>query len=77
VQENINYTYSTDEDFTNLLKEQGYVQVGYYNLSALETQKVDLTDYAKKEQFVTLTQEEYDALETKSVNTYYFIIEEE
>ena len=77
MKENINYTYSTDEDFTNSLKEQGYVQVGYYNLSALETQKVDLTDYAKKEQFVTLAQEEYDALETKSANTYYFIPEEE
>ena len=43
----------------------------------LETEKPDLTDYAKTEQFVTLTQEEYDALETKSANTYYFIPEEE
>lgn len=43
----------------------------------LETEKPDLTDYAKKEQFITLTQEEYDALEVKSANTYYFIIEEE
>ncbi len=43
----------------------------------LEAEKPDLTDYAKTEQFVTLTQAEYDALETKSANTYYFIIEEE
>ena len=43
----------------------------------LETEKPDLTAYAKTEQFVTLTQEEYDKLETKSANTYYFIIEEE
>ena len=43
----------------------------------LEAEKPDLTDYAKKEQFVTMTQEEYDNLETKSANTYYFIIEEE
>ncbi len=43
----------------------------------LETEKPDLTAYAKKGQFVTLTQEEYDNLETKSANTYYFIIEEE
>ena len=43
----------------------------------LETEKPDLTEYAKKEQFVTLTQEEYDALETKSANTYYFIPEQE
>ena len=43
----------------------------------LETEKPDLTEYAKKEQFITLTQAEYDALETKNANTYYFIIEEE
>ena len=43
----------------------------------LEVEKPDLTAYAKKEQFVTLTQTEYDALTEKSANTYYFIIEEE
>lgn len=42
----------------------------------LETEKPDLTEYAKKEQFVTLTQTEYDALTEKSANTYYFIVEE-
>lgn len=39
------YTYTTDEAFTTELSTNGYVQVGYYKLSALETQKVDLTDY--------------------------------
>ena len=39
------YTYTTDEAFTTALATNGYVQVGYYKLSALETQKVDLTDY--------------------------------
>ena len=39
------YTYTTDEAFTTALSTNGYVQVGYYKLSALETQKVDLTDY--------------------------------
>lgn len=43
----------------------------------LETEKPDLTEYAKKEQFVTLTQEQYDALTEKGANTYYFIPEEE
>ena len=46
------------------------------NKQVLETEKPDLTEYAKKEQFVTLTQAEYDALTEKSANTYYFIIEE-
>lgn len=43
----------------------------------LEAEKPDLTDYAKTEQFVTLTQTEYDNLTEKSTNTYYFIVEEE
>ncbi len=42
---NVPYTYTTDEAFTTALSTNGYVQVGYYKLSALETQKVDLTDY--------------------------------
>ena len=40
-EESLPYIYTTDEDLTSLLKEQGYIQVGYYKLSALETQKVD------------------------------------
>lgn len=138
------YTYTTDSAFTTALATDGYVQVGYYKLSALETQKVDLTNYvdltsiqtitgnktfngnigvttsifygsprpssdnsidlgllarrwkdfylagnltdgtnsiavnkiANKDNFVTLTQAEYDALETKDPDTYYFIEEE-
>ena len=42
------YTYTTDEAFTTELQTSGYVQVGYYRLSALETQKVDLTNYYTK-----------------------------
>jgi hypothetical protein len=40
----------------------------------LETEKPDLTEYAKKEQFVTLTQAEYDALTEKDGATLYLII---
>lgn len=42
----------------------------------LETEKPDLTDYAKKEQFITLSQSAYDALTEKNANTYYYIVEE-
>lgn len=45
--ENVPYTYVSDTDFVNELKTNGSVQVGHYILSALETQKVDLTDYVK------------------------------
>ena len=48
------YTYTTDEAFTTALATNGYVQVGYYRLSALETQKVDLTNYYTKPQADTL-----------------------
>lgn len=41
------YTYTTDEAFTTELATNGYVQVGYYRFSALETQKVDLTNYVQ------------------------------
>ena len=41
------YTYTTDEAFATALSTNGYVQVGYYKLSALETQKVDLTNYVQ------------------------------
>ena len=42
---NVPYTYTTDEAVTTALSTNGYIQVGYYKLSALETQKVNLTDY--------------------------------
>ena len=41
------YTYTTDEAFVEELKTNGYVHVGFLKLSALETQKVDLTDVEK------------------------------
>lgn len=41
------YNYTTDENFVNELKTNGFIQIGYYKLSALETQKVDLTDCVK------------------------------
>lgn len=40
------YTYTTDAAFTSALNTDGYVQIGYYKVSALETQKVILTDYS-------------------------------
>ena len=43
------YTYTSDEDFVNELKTHGYVRVGYCVLSCLETQKVNLGEYTKKE----------------------------
>ena len=44
------YNYTSAEDFIYELNTNGSVQVGWYYLSALaETQKVDLTEYAKAE----------------------------
>lgn len=45
------YVYTTDEAFLSDLESVGFVQVGYYRLSALETKQqvnVDLTEYQKK-----------------------------
>ena len=41
------YTYTTDEEVINSLLSDTGLHVGYYVLSALETQKVDLTNYVK------------------------------
>lgn len=65
------YNYTTDEAFVEELKASGTIQVGYFKLAMLETQKVDLADYAKKEDvtsalggciFKQVSQEEYDAM---------------
>jgi hypothetical protein len=49
VDRRVSYTYVSDDDFVNELDTNGIVQVGYYVLSPLETQKVDLTEYIKKD----------------------------
>ena len=49
------YTYTTDAAFISALETNGYVQVGYYKLSALETQKVDLTNYVTFDDYATST----------------------
>ena len=49
------YTYRGDSAFLSELSENGYVQVGYYKLSALETQKVDLTNYVTNTDYATST----------------------
>lgn len=49
----IPYTYVDDETFANAVTSNVYVQVGYYRLSPLETQKVDLTDYVTNTDYAT------------------------
>lgn len=51
--EHVEYTYTSNEDFIADLTEDGVVQVGYFVLSALETQKVELDDYVKKDEYAT------------------------
>jgi hypothetical protein len=51
----VNYTYTTDEEVINLLLSDNGFHVGYYVLSALETQKVDLTGYVKDTDYATTT----------------------
>jgi hypothetical protein len=48
------FHYTTEEDFIEWLKG-GSIQIGYYAISQLETQKVDLSVYAKKEQVPVIT----------------------
>ena len=50
--ESVVYTFTSDEDFVSDLAD-GTVQVGYYVLSPLETQKVDLSEYINKTECAT------------------------
>ena len=47
------YTYVDDTTIVSALETNGYIQVGYYKLSALETQKVDLTNYVTNTDYAT------------------------
>lgn len=40
------YEYTNDTDLINEVKTNGSIQVGYYEISLLESEKVDLTEYA-------------------------------
>lgn len=44
----VEYAYTSDDTLIADLAEDGIIQVGYYVLSTLETQKVDLAEYASK-----------------------------
>lgn len=46
------YTFTDDDTLANAVKGNVAVQIGYYKVAQLETQKVDLSEYGKM-QFVT------------------------
>ncbi|MBQ9113908.1 MAG: leucine-rich repeat protein [Clostridia bacterium] len=52
--ESVEYAYVSDEDTVTALTS-GTLQIGYYVLSPLETQKVDLSDYVKNTDYATST----------------------
>ena len=39
------YTYTTDDALVAAIQSAGFVQIGYYKVAVLETEKVDLTNY--------------------------------
>ena len=47
------YTYTTDAAIISAIDTNGYIQIGYYKLSALETQEVDLTNYVTNTDYAT------------------------
>ena len=60
------YTWVSNDELYANLKTNGSVRIGYYELSMLETQKVDLTEYAEKnyvdDKFVAKSDVTYKAL---------------
>ena len=55
--DSVPYTYTNDADIVNQLATNGAIRVGHYWLSPLETQKVNLTEYAKKTEVATFETE--------------------
>ena len=47
-EDKIEFVYTSDDEIYNLLENEGTFQVGYYILGAMETGKVDLSDYPTK-----------------------------
>ena len=63
----VQYTYTTDQALIDTIKNSGSIQIGYYSISLLETEKVDLTDYITNEEFAEL-QSSVSALNTEVEN---------
>ena len=49
-EDSVEYNYTSDADLITDINENGIIQIGYYKLAKLETQKVDLSDYYTKTQ---------------------------
>lgn len=47
---NVTYSYVSDDELINKINQDGFIQIGYYKISKLETDKVDLTNYYNKSQ---------------------------
>ena len=81
----VTYSYTSDTAFVSALETDGTVQVGYYKLAMLETQKIDLTDYASKLYVqaaipLRIKQSVYDAMaiaETLDAGRIYYPIPDE
>jgi hypothetical protein len=58
--ESVPYTYASDEAIVSELLEKGSIRIGYYMISALETQKVDLSDYYNKTEVNELLTDKLD-----------------
>lgn len=69
--EKVPYTYISDTDFIYELKANGSVQVGHYRLSALETQKVDLTDYVRNTDYATADKAGAVKVSASAINGIY------
>lgn len=57
------YSYTTDQALIDIINASGSVQIGYYRISKLETEKVDLTNYATKDFVNNLISELTDEIE--------------
>lgn len=67
------FSYISDEDIVSQLKTNGFIRVGHYTLSALETQKVDLLQYYDKSETNSLLDGKLDKVTGVQYDSAYIV----
>ena len=65
------YEYISDEEIVQRLKEEEIIQIGNYGFAALETHKVDLTEYVKEDNLPVADVDKLGMVQVSSTSGFY------
>ena len=78
-EETSDYEYISDQDIVNSIKSNGFIKVGYFKLSLLESDKIDLTNYVPNTRTINgkalSTDVTLSASDIDGLNTAYLTID--